>query len=225
MLSMTYRFILLSLLIGCLPGCAKEQEQKIRFNYSSAPFEPGQARDGGNMPSDAGMPSDAAIADDAQAQGDASVVTTTVSSLSAEAWSRLCTGLAGSIESADRPDEDLKFGYCIGQYNAEVEDYASVQSADCGDKILDCIDGVGDGYLPPLAICENADEPPAECEIGADQFDSCMRQLIDAQLTMSVQDVCDPGVDDVAEFRRTHSSYVYARECLDALAEKCPALQ
>lgn len=219
MLSITYRFILLSLLIGCLPGCEKEQEQKIRFKYSSAPFEPGQARDGGNMPSDA------AIADDAQAQDDAGVVTTTVSSLSPEAWSRLCTGLAGSIESADRPDEDLKFGYCIGQYNAEVEDYASVQSADCGDKILDCIDGVGNAYQPPLAICENADEPPADCEIGADQFDSCMRQLIDAQLTMSVQDVCDPGVDDVAEFRRTYSSYLFARQCLEALVEKCPALQ
>ena len=177
MYSITYRSALMYLLISCLPGCGEEKENRVRATSSSTPVDSGQARDGGHTPTDAGMPDDASAQDDASVQDDAAVVVQTVSSLSAEAWSQLCTSLAGTIQSADRPDQDLKFGYCVGQDTAEVEDYASVEAAECGEKILECIDGVGDAYQPPLAMCENTDEPPADCEISADEFDSCMRQL------------------------------------------------
>ncbi len=147
-----------------------------------------------------------------------------ISELSVMEWAQFCTRMTGAIESSNVSDEDLKYGYCVGQYNAVTEDYFSSTAAECGGLILECVEDLDTEHQLPLAICANTEMVPEECTVDVDLFDSCLRRLLEHQSAMGFQDVCSPELDQVAAFRRTFQLYGSARTCLTELASECAAI-
>ena len=228
----------LSTLIACGDDKAENKTKiSISDNMGSTRLDAGgQDLDATTAPdaevndTDAGIENDAAAADEGMPDDmmlvdpDAAVQITTIADLEPEEWADFCNRLIALPQALNITDEDLQFGYCVGQYNEAHSDYFAVSPAECGAEIFDCIDALQDEHTLPLGICNDLNTAPENCAIEPVELDSCMRALLDAQQEMGTQDVCAPTVENAATFRTTFQSYQAANACLADLASSCPAL-
>ena len=155
---------------------------------------------------------------------DAEIPVPTISDLELAEWGTFCGRLVGLPGALEISDEDLQYGYCVAQYNEDVDDYFAIEPADCGVSIFDCIDSIEDEYLTDFSLCDDLTAVPDNCDVEPLVIESCIANLLETQQIMGTQDVCAPTLENISAFRVTADRYQAAQSCLQELTVSCPSL-